>query len=96
MSETNKSIIDDSSLSVTLTVGQLREIFRQEMQKAPNGNGGHGDYLLNTKRAANRLSVPVSWIREMARRGDLPCVHLGHYLRFKPEDLDQYIKDHRK
>ena len=93
MSEPKKANLDDSSLLVTLTVGQLREI----MHQAPNGNGCHdGDHLLNTKQAANRLGVPVSWIREMARKGELPCVHLGHYIRFKPEDLDQYIKDHRK
>jgi len=93
MSEPEKPQIDDSSLLVTLTVGQLREIVCQ----ASNGNGHHdGDHLLNTKQAANRLGVLVSWISEKTRKGELPCVHLGHYIRFKPEDLDQYIKDHRK
>ena len=75
----------------------VRQVVREEIQTAMGRNGHYdGDYLLNTKRAANRLGVPVSWIREMARKGELPCVHLGHYIRFKPEDLDQYIKDHRK
>jgi len=93
MAETNKTlkIFSDPFRS------ELEEIVERAIKKALNGNGHHNeDYLLNTKRAANHLGVAVSWVREKARRGDLPCVHLGHYLRFKPEDLDQYIKDHRK
>jgi len=96
MSKPEKAKIDDSTLSVTLTVGQLKEIIHQEMQKSSNGNGHHDGLLLTADQAAERWSVPVSWIRDMARRGELPSVHLGHYVRFTTEDLDQYIKDHRK
>ena len=97
MSEPKNADIDDSSLSVTLNVGQLREIFRQEMEKGSNGNGYRdwGD-LLDAEGAAKHLCVPVSKIRDMARKGELPCVHLGHYIRFQPEDLDKYIKDHKE
>jgi len=87
----------DSALAVTLTVDQLREIIQQEVQKATNGNGNHEVVqLLDAKAAAKRLSVHKSWISAMARKGELPCVHLGHYVRFKPEDLDQFIKDLKK
>lgn len=74
----------------------LRRIVREEIQAA-NGNGHHeGDRLLDAKEAAKLWNVPQSWIGDMARRGDLPCVRLGHYIRFKPEDLDRFVKEHRK
>ena len=93
MAETNKTfkIFSDPFRS------ELEEIVERVIKKAPNGSRHHDeDYLLDAKRAANHLGVPVSWVREKARCGELPCVHLGHYIRFKPEDLDQFIKDHRK
>ena len=34
MSETKKGIMDDSSPSVTLTVGQLKALVREEIEKA--------------------------------------------------------------
>lgn len=73
----------------------IRHAVREELA-ASNGNGHHEGLLLTAEQAAERWEVPVSWIRDMARRGELPCVHLGHYIRFKPDDLDQFIKDHRK
>ena len=96
MSEPKKANIDDSTPSVTLSVGQLREVFRQEMEKGANGNGYRdwGD-LLDAEGAASHLCVPVSKVRNMARKGELPCVRIGYYIRFQPEDLDQYIKDHK-
>ena len=74
---------------------ELEEIVEGAIKKALNGHQD-GDHLLSAKAAAKRWEIPESWIREMARKGELPCVHLGHYIRFKPEDLDQFIKDRRK
>ena len=96
MSETKKTDIDDSSLSVTLTVGQLKALVREEVQAVSNGNGHQEGELLSAEAAAKRWNIPKSWISDMARRGELPCVRLGHYIRFKPEDLDRFVKEHRK
>lgn len=97
MAEVDKSVLDDSTLSVTLTVGQLKALVRGEIQAASSNNGHHeGDRLLDAKEAAKLWNVPQSWIGDMARRGDLPCVRLGHYIRFKPEDLDRFVLEHRK
>jgi len=78
----------------------LRRIIKEEIQEAlgqNNGNGHQdGDGLLDAKTAAKRLCVPVSWIRDMSRRGELPSIELGHYRRFRIEDLDRFIKDHKK
>jgi hypothetical protein len=40
--------------------------------------------LLDAKAMAKRLNVPESWLREHARRGRIPCVYVGRYMRFDP------------
>ena len=93
MSETNKTptIFSDPFRS------ELEEIVERAIKKALNGNERQdGDHLLDAKTAAKRLCVPVSWIRDMSRRGELPTIELGHYRRFRIEDLDRFIKDHKK
>jgi len=63
MGEPEKANIDDSSPSVTLTVGQLKEIIRQEMQIASNGNGHQdGDRLLDADETSKILSVSPDWL----------------------------------
>ncbi len=60
-------------------------------------NGHHEEgRLLSPEHAAERLDMPVSKIREMARRGELPCVRLGHYVRFSPSDLARFIEGHKE
>jgi len=61
MSKPENTNIDDSSLSVTLTVGQLREIIRQEMQQASNGHHDE-DYSLRIAEAAKMLKVSRDWL----------------------------------
>lgn len=47
--------------------------------------------LLDAKQVAERLHVPESWVRDMARQGKLRSVRLGHYVRFRPADLDEFV-----
>jgi len=93
MSEPNKP----PSLLAEALRFELEEIVQGAVERALNGNGHHGGgQLLDAEKAGKRLDVPESWIRDMARQGELPCVHLGHYIRFKAEDLDQFVKAHKK
>ena len=72
----------------------LRRIVREELRAVPDGAEVHqGEQLLSAKTVAEQWDVPVSKIQDMARRGELPCVRLGHYVRFRPADLDQWVKD---
>ncbi len=93
MSEANKNIIDDSSLVVTVTVGQLKEIIRQEIQKAPNGNGHHNeDYSLGVADAAKMLKVSRDWLYKHHKT--LPFTRkLGpKMLRFSSRGIQAYLK----
>jgi hypothetical protein len=41
-----------------------------------------GSELLDAKGVAAALSLPVSWVREKARQGAIPCEKAGRYVRF--------------
>jgi excisionase family DNA binding protein len=47
--------------------------------------------LLDAKQLAEHLSVPESWVREQARIGALPSVKLGHYVRFRLDDIKEHL-----
>ena len=88
---------NDSSLAVTLTVGQLRDIIRGEIGTAMGQNGNQELKLLySTKEAAHLLGVPETWLGRAARQGLVPCVRMGHYVNFNPEDLRAFIGKLRK
>ena len=38
-------------------------------------------------------AVPVSWVRESARSGAIPCVRLGRYVRFDLADVERWIEE---
>jgi excisionase family DNA binding protein len=48
-------------------------------------------HLLTAKQLAEHLAVPESWVREQARIGALPSIKLGHYVRFRLDDVQQYL-----
>jgi excisionase family DNA binding protein len=55
--------------------------------------------LLTPQQLAQRMAVPVSWIREKTRqrarvRDDdpLPVVRLGKYVRFKWSDVEAWLQ----
>jgi excisionase family DNA binding protein len=50
------------------------------------------DRLLDAVEVADRLGVPVSWVRESARSGAIPCVRLGRYVRFDLADVEAWIE----
>jgi excisionase family DNA binding protein len=48
-------------------------------------------HLLTAKQLAEHLAVPESWVREQARIGKLPSIKLGHYVRFRLDDIERYF-----
>jgi excisionase family DNA binding protein len=62
--------------------------------------GGVGDRpifpsLIDAKAASNILGVPYTWVLAQAREGRIPHHRLGHYVRFNPKDLHQWLEDTR-
>lgn len=54
-----------------------------------------GRPLLPPKEAAEYLGVSERWVRESAQLRRLPYVRVGAFLRFDPDDLDDFRKHNR-
>ena len=52
--------------------------------------------LFTADQLAQMWSLPKSRISEAARRGEIPCVKVGHYVRFREEDVAEFIRNNRK
>jgi excisionase family DNA binding protein len=50
------------------------------------------DRLLTADEVATLLSVPVGWVREQTRAGNLPHLQLGRYRRYREADLRAYLE----
>ncbi len=89
MSETQKTPFDPF-------FEEIRRIVKEEIQVVKGElNGQASSSLLSAERAAELFDVPKSWIADAARSGELASVKMGHYRRFRREDLEDYIEKHR-
>ena len=76
---------------VTLRVADVRAIIREEVKAALAAhNPPVAKILYPLKEAADMLSVPPTWLAARARAGEIPSVHLGHYVCFNPDDLSDF------
>jgi len=92
MSETGKTNIDDSSLSVTLTVGQLKALVREEVEKAMGQNGRQGgDRLLGAKEASALLAMSEDWLYRNAHKLSFTRKLGRKVVRFSYQGIQKYL-----
>jgi len=91
MSEPKKADLDDSSLLVTLTVGQLKTIVREEVEKAVGQNGQHRDKLLDAKQAAEILYVGEDWLYHHHKKLPFTRKLAPRVLRFSYQGIQKYL-----
>jgi excisionase family DNA binding protein len=48
--------------------------------------------LVDAQAVAERLGVPVSWVREQTRSGAMPVVALGRYRRYDLAAIDEWLE----
>ena len=48
--------------------------------------------LLDANQVADKLGVPVSWVREQSRLGNIPVIKLGRYCRYRLAEVEAAIK----
>lgn len=53
------------------------------------------DGLWNARQAAAFLGTSASWVYHRAAEASIPCVRLGHNLRFQPEALRAWVRGER-
>jgi len=90
MGETNHTANHDSALAVTLTVGQLRALVREEIYKSVNGNANL-DPLLDAEDVAKILGVDTAYVYSLARAKKIPSVKLGKYRKFSPSQIKKWL-----
>jgi len=56
-------------------------------------NGDREIELLTPEELADRLKVPLSWVYEQSRQGNIPTHRMGRYIRF---DLREVIESQKK
>lgn len=47
--------------------------------------------LLTPEEVAAMLRVPKTWVYAQAREGNLPCVRMGRYVRFRRADIEAWM-----
>ena len=102
MSVPNNTSSHDSALAVTLTVGELRALVREEVQAA-NQNGHRckmstelAKSYFKIAEAAKFSCLADSTIRFYMRKGQLKALKVGSRVIIKREDLDTFLETHRK
>jgi excisionase family DNA binding protein len=73
-----------------LFLDRIREVVRDELRAVANG---HGAELLTPEELAERMKLPVSWVYEQSRQGNIPTHRLGRYLRFS---LTEVLESQKK
>jgi len=74
--------------------GLIRRIVKEEIREALGQNNGHKEPRLTytTEEAAKILGVHKSWLATAARKGDISCVRMGHYVNFTLDNLKAFIE----
>jgi excisionase family DNA binding protein len=49
--------------------------------------------LLTVEEVAERLGMTRDWVWKQVRAGEIPCVRLGRYRRFREEAIDQWLRE---
>ncbi len=89
MSVPNNTPSQDSALAVTLTVGELRALIREEVQAA--NQNGHQDRLLDAGEASKILSVSPDWLYRHGSRLPFTRKLAPRVLRFSYQGIQKYL-----
>ena len=98
MSESNNIPNQESALAVSLTVGQLKVLFRDELEKTVGKNGHRPSEAprpyLTVKEAAEMARLAPSAIRLFIRKRELKAHKVGSRVIIKRIDLEGFLEAH--
>ncbi len=81
---------------------ELRAVLREPVVGAMGGPATHHEEkrgeggLWDATRASSFLGVSTSWVYHRAAAGTIPCIRVGHNLRFDPEALRAWVRGERR
>jgi excisionase family DNA binding protein len=59
------------------------------------GRRAGAEPLIDARAAGRLLGVPHTWVLAQARAGQIPHHRLGHYVRFRRNDLEEWLRETR-
>ena len=62
---------------------------------APSFQSGRGFELLSIPEVCQELGMGKSWVYRKLKSGEIPSIKLGHNIKVKREDLEQYLESQR-
>lgn len=71
-------------------------MFSENVEVRPDASRGSlSEDLLTPEQVAKRLRVSPRWVRDHATRRSprIPAVDLGSRMRFRPSDIEQFIRE---
>ncbi len=71
---------------------ELKEIVQEAVHEALSTDGKGQVDLLTPEELADRLKIPLSWVYEQSRQGNIPTHRLGRYIRF---DLHEVLSSQK-
>lgn len=70
----------------------VRMISAQPRDGQPNAPGGEDHHLLTIPEVAERLGVPKGYVYDLARRGQIPVIRFGKYVRVSTSGLREWVR----
>ena len=67
-----------------LLANVVRAVIREELAGLTNAAKTE---LVSPEELAERLKVPLSWVYEQSRQGNIPTHRLGRYIRFNLQEV---------
>jgi excisionase family DNA binding protein len=73
---------------------KIREIVREEIKAALNGNGHSTSRRewLKAEELAEEYGLPKTWFEERGRAGDIARTKPGRYVLFKRRDVEAFLE----
>src|SRR5829696_1403835 len=68
---------------------------RPERPQAQQGGGGGHLELLSIMEVCQELRMGKSWVYRRIQSGEIPSVKLGHNIKVRREDLEEYLEGQR-
>ena len=85
MNETNNNPLAEALAAI------LQPIVEGAVKEAMNGH--REIQLLTPEELAERIKVPLSWVYEQSRQGNIPTHRIGRYIRF---DVREVLENQKK
>jgi excisionase family DNA binding protein len=84
------------ALLVKLAAAQARLQLRLLMHRAQSSRNEESETLLEAKDVADWLGVKEDYVRDLGRRGEIPTVKIGKYVRFERDSIREWIAQQRE